>query len=96
MVEWLMYPSELGHAPAALEHMAAIKRYGKTVHVWRFRATAKKPWLAAISGPYVERGRPRPQHGVLTFSRFDNWDSATPAEHAEAVAATLDEWRAKR
>ena len=95
MVEWLMYPSELGAPPDALEQMSVIKAHGATVYVWRFRAPKKKAWLAAISGPYRQRGTPRPLHGSLTFSRFEPWEAMSPEAHAEAVAKTLEEWRAK-
>jgi hypothetical protein len=94
MVGWLLFPSELGHEPAAIEQMAVFAEGPRTLHVFRFRATEKSPWLAGVAGPFVRRGPPRPSHGELTFSRFDKWSSATPEQHALAVVKTLKSWRA--
>ena len=90
MVEWLMYPAELGREPDNLELRLTewVDERGKAaMFVWRFRETKGEPWLAGVSGPYVLRGRPEPGHGPLTFSRFDKWDAATAEEHLERCAA---------
>lgn len=96
MTSWLLYPTELGREPDALEKMAIFtsdKPEGEVaLYVWRFR-TEDGPWYAAVSGPHLRKGEPEPLHGDLTFSRFDEWDNATPEEHAEAVLETLEEWR---
>ena len=55
-----------------------------------------EPWLAGVSGPYQRTGDPRPVQGGSTFSRFDEWGSATAEQHAEAVLETLGEWRQAR
>lgn len=94
MVGWLLHPSELGYEPDKLEQMKMITNKRHALYVWRFQ-TGKKPWYAGTSGPFEQIGTPKPQHGSLTFSRFDRWDSATPKQHAERVAQTLAEWAAK-
>ena len=98
MVEWLMFPSELGREPDDLElHLREWVDRGKksSVYVWRFRVKGE-PWMAAVSGPYTLRGQPQPGHGPLTFSRFDKWDDATAEEHLERCAGTVADWAAAR
>jgi len=58
--------------------------------VWRFR-NANEPWLAGVSGPHELKGSPRPTRGSMTFSRFEEWDSATPPEHIERCAGSARE-----
>jgi hypothetical protein len=99
MVDWLIYPTELGREPDQLQKMAVFTADGPdgelALYVWRFRAGAE-PWRAGISGPHCRTGEPRPVHGHLTFSRFDDWESSTAEQHAEAALKTLGEWRRAR
>lgn len=94
MVEWLMYPAELGREPDELElgHTEWLDKRRKVVaYVWKFRV-AGEPWLAGVSGPHELRGDPQPVDGGMTFSRFDEWASATPEAHLEKCAGTVDEF----
>ncbi len=99
MVRWLIYPTELGREPDDLQKMAVFtmkKAEGElALYVWRFRSDGG-PWYAGASGPYRREGEPSPLNGGLTFSRFDEWDKATPEGHAEAVVETLAEWKRER
>jgi hypothetical protein len=99
MVNWLLYPTELGHEPDELRRMAvftSLQPEGeRAIYVWKFR-TGQGPWYAGISGPYERNGDPVPLQGDLTFSRFDEWDAATVEEHVEAVVKTLAEWRKEK
>jgi hypothetical protein len=93
MVEWLKFPTELEREPDELKlgHTEWIDKRRKLVmYVWKFR-NAKEPWLAGVSGPHELRGSPRPTHGAFTFSRFEEWDSATPQEHLEQCAGSAKE-----
>jgi hypothetical protein len=93
MVEWLSFPSELGREPDEIElgdTRWLDKRRKRAMYVWKFR-NAKEPWMAGVSGPHELRGSPKPTHGNLTFSRFDEWDSATPEEHLEQCAGSAEE-----
>ncbi|HYT90514.1 MAG TPA: hypothetical protein VEL76_17540 [Gemmataceae bacterium] len=96
MVNWLMYPTELGRQPDQLKKMAVFISTSpegeRALYVWRFRSD-DGPWYAGVSGPYLREGEPGPLHGGSTFSRFDKWGQATAEEHAAAVLETLDEWR---
>jgi hypothetical protein len=99
MVDWLIYPTELGREPDQLQQMAVFTADGAdgelALYVWRFR-DGGEPWRAGISGPYRRTEEPRPVHGNLTFSGFDDWESATAEQHAEAALKTLGEWRRAR
>jgi hypothetical protein len=90
MVNWRIYPTELGREPDefTLGHTEWLDKKRKlAMFVWKFR-NAKEPWLAGVSGPYELRGSPRPVPGSCTFSVFDEWDSASPQEHLEKCAGT--------
>jgi len=91
MVEWLLYPAELGREPdeLVLEHVEPVDAApGMVVYVWKFRVECE-PWLAGISGPHLLVGDAAPLEGTLTFSRFDEWGSATPVEHLERCVSTV-------
>ncbi len=93
MVAWLKYPTELGREPDDIElgHTEWLdKRRKLALYVWKFR-NAKEPWLAGVSGPHQLKRSPRPTDGQMTFSRFDEWDSATPQEHAKRCAETVEQ-----
>jgi hypothetical protein len=93
MARWLIYPTELGREPDQIElgHTEWLDKKRKlAMYVWKFRS-AKEPWLAGVSGPYKLSGTPCPAHGPLTFSCFDEWDSATPQKHLEKCAGSANE-----
>jgi hypothetical protein len=96
MVNWLMYPAELGREPDKLEKAAMFTAgRGKdqvSLYVWRFKNTGGR-WLAGVSGAYRCTGAPVPLSGSDTFSGFDEWKSATAEEHAEDLLETLADWR---
>ena len=99
MVNWLMYPTELGREPDYLEKMAVFtstKTDGELVlYVWRFR-NGDDSWFAGVSGPYLFEGTPCPLHGDMTFSCFEKWDDASAEKHAEETLKTLNEWKNAR
>lgn len=95
MVGWLSHPGELGRPPDELEKMDVFEvpqeRGPVALYVWRFRV-ADGPWKAGVSGPYPSDSPEGPLAGNRTFSRFDDWDSATAEQHALAVVETLNTW----
>jgi hypothetical protein len=84
MVEWLLYPSELGREPDTItqEHIEfSDKRKKIAFFVWKFGIKGEPP-MAGVSGPHELRGEPHPLHsGGSTFSDFEAWKSATAEEH---------------
>lgn len=88
MVRWLMFPTELGREPDALEEMARLEvGGGQVVFAWRFLDGER--WLAAVSGPYDESAPAGPITGGGTFSRFEPWEKQSAAEHVRAIFAGL-------
>jgi len=101
LVNWLAYPTELGRAPdeIALADVVCMQLIGDVLpfYVFRFRMFPPHPaaglgWLAGVAGPYP-RGAGVSASAGGTFSRFDPFDSATPAEHVDRALETLDRWR---
>jgi hypothetical protein len=101
MVNWLIYPTELGRAPDEIELMQVVTTDTDAgladYYVFRFRTLephwgAKDGWMAGISGPFLQKDGLSTISGGDTFSRFEPWDSKTPEEHVEAVIETLDKW----
>jgi hypothetical protein len=101
MVNWLMFPTELGRAPDEIElmHVATMDTEDGLVdyYVFRFRTLelhwgAKDGWMAGVSGPFLQKDAPSTVAYGDTFSRFDPWDSKKPEEHLEAILGNLDEW----
>lgn len=91
MVEWLMYPAELGREPdeLKLEHVEwSDDSHREATYVWKFRVNGD-PWRAGVSGPHTLQGEPEPVAGEMTFSRFDDWAGATPEEHLERCVSAV-------
>ena len=101
MVEWLLYPSELGEEPKSitLEKTIDGKDRGGKFHrycLWRFFDHEENDY-AGVSGPYDQASIENPTPDTVvsdeTFSNFERWDSLTPEQHLEGVLATLESWR---
>jgi hypothetical protein len=98
MVEWLAFPTELGREPDELElgEKIWVDRRGKlAVYVWKFRNKGE-PWKAGVSGPHKLVGKARPVEGWMTFSRYEQWDSATPEGHVGKCRWTVNEMAGER
>lgn len=102
MVQWLLYPAELGYEPKTIE-LAATLEGSKTESpdenhqwcVWRFTDMNDNAF-AGISGPYdakaVEKPSPKTVKSNDVFSLFKRWDSMSAEEHAEKMLGTLSDW----
>lgn len=87
MVTWLTHPAELGAIPEAIELVQRLTTGKQALYVWKFKDG--KRWCAGVSGPYAEKGAPRPLHAPATFSMFEAAASKTPEAHAKAILALL-------
>jgi hypothetical protein len=96
MAEWLLYPTELGYEPTALELIAKVSGMSEDKEVlmclWKVIAE-DRPAFAAASGPYEANSPAGPLWGENTFSNFTEWDSRAPDEHLREIVETLDRWR---
>ena len=105
MVNWLVYPTELGQVPDEIELMKVVTS-GKPgeeedYYVFRFRMeephwAAKDGWMAGVAGGFARRDQPTTVAGGNTFSSFTPWDSQTPEQHVGEVTELIGEtWKAK-
>jgi hypothetical protein len=91
MVNWLIYPTELGAAPDEIELAERIREKDEglgTVEyfVFKFRTfpphwAAKDGWMAGVSGPFIVDEYPTMDSYGDTFSNFETWEGKTPKEH---------------
>src|SRR5262245_3106917 len=104
MVNWLIYPTELGRAPDEIELMEIISGDTNTDdgildwYLFRFRThpphwAAEDGWVAGVSGPFRRKGAPKPWGLGDTLSSFTAWDSKSAEGHVEDVRELMDKWR---
>lgn len=99
MVEWLLYPGELGYEPNGLELMARLSGMSaeaeKTEVVMCLWRVTREDGLAfaAASGPYEANAPIGLLSGGNRFSNFAEWNSRTADEHLREIVETLDRWR---
>ena len=101
MVNWLLYPTELGRKPDAIELMKVVTVDSKSEHgmvefyLFRFKSDHKdwknKGWMAGVSGYYPVKDKPSSEAHGYTFSGFESWDAKTPDQHVEEIRTLLDE-----
>jgi hypothetical protein len=91
MVNWLIFPTELGRAPDEIELMSivAADRVGGSpqddFYVFRFRTyephwSAETGWMCGVSGPF-HRNVLDGETDSSSFSCFDPWESHSVDEH---------------
>ncbi len=102
MVQWLIYPTELGRAPDQIELMTVLPASDPArgdYYIYRFRADDAGPdkegWRAGIAGPF-KSGEPTVQDGGDTFSAFEKWETATAGDHLLKILAAAKEVREKQ
>jgi hypothetical protein len=88
MVEWLIFPTELGRPPHEIVKLGVIQLTVddevRDFYVYRFRTfephwAASDGWMVGWSGPYSRDDSPQ-WHGSHTFSAFQPWDGSLPLE----------------
>jgi hypothetical protein len=103
MVNWLVYPTELGQVPDEIELMKVVTAGDpgeeQDYYVYRFRMhephwAAKDGWMAGVAGAFAHGVQPTTEAQGDTFSSFAAWGSKTPEEHVGAVTKLLgDAWK---
>ena len=96
LVDWLLYPTELGEAPEAIELVQGVQLKetpDRTYYVFRFRSSDPNAgWMAgfsAVDGPRAAED-PGPGFGP-TFSSLAPMASKTPEEHVRTALALFAE-----
>jgi len=97
MVEWLVYPTELGRMPDEIELMNVFDIDEKEYYLFRFRCQSsehwkEKGWMAGVAGPFDKRNSPTTLAEGHTFSHFENWESKQPREHFESIVGSGKEF----
>ena len=99
MVDWLIYPTELGRVPDEIELMNVFDTEEEEYYLFRFKsieAFEEEGWMAGVSGPYDKNEKPTTLSGGYTFSHFEKWDSKTPEEHFNGIVDNISEWWMKK
>lgn len=96
LVNWLMYPTELGREPDTLEHIRSIE-LNEDLHyryeLFRFKVNephkmATLGWLWGVVGPYYQDSSPY-DFPEATFSRFHQAIEGTEYEEVEWVHGNI-------
>lgn len=92
MVDWLVFPTELGRPPHEIELMETFTNITGQLNYYLFRFRTYEPhwsardgWMAGLSGPFEISKPPPADVGEHTFSSFTHWDEKTPRGHFEAI-----------
>ncbi len=106
MVDWLIFPTELGRVPDGIELMKVYSLDAGPpgglldYYLFRFKThpphwAAEEGWLAGIAGPYRRREAPTAEALGSTFSQFHKWEDMTADEHFKSIVGLQDEWAEK-
>lgn len=102
LVNWLSYPTELGHCPTEIELMEVITRNHEELgeldyYVYRFRSEIgdwkENGWMAGITGYYIKDGPPSLIGNGYTYSLFEPWEKWSAEEHFEIITNTINEFQ---
>ncbi len=104
IVNWLIFPTELGRPPDEIELMKTISLDTKTAdgvidyYIFRFRTLpphemSAEGWMAGIAGPFIRSEEPTTRSYGETFSAFDPWDSRSPEEHLGEIQEVIERFR---
>lgn len=102
MVRWLVYPTELGQEPEAVELVKTVDGEGsggkERYYIFKFRSDLKAfkddGWMMGLSGPW-DPSKPFTQPaGGHTFSEFESIGKSTAEEQAAGIIKKLQEaWK---
>ncbi|MDR1270494.1 MAG: hypothetical protein LBK82_13310, partial [Planctomycetaceae bacterium] len=104
MVNWLIFPTELGTAPdeIILENVFKFETKESIIEYFLFKFKTNPPhwaaedgWMAGVSGPFNKNNYPTTKPRTGTFSSFDSWEQFTPEEHLKKIVDVLDDWAKK-
>jgi len=98
MVRWLMFPTELGHAPEAIKlgKIVTSMTADGPLDTYVFKLKTEDGWIAGIAGPYLRKEQPTTHSYGGTFSAFEAWGAKTPEQHAARIQKIVDDWQRVR
>ena len=98
MVDWLMFPTELGCPPDEIQLVGIYEIETDEgiaeAYMFRFRME-DEPWEVGLAGPYLKAEQPAAFGMGATFSRFEKWAEYTLDEHVARILELTGEsdWR---
>lgn len=100
MVDWLIFPTELGRVPDEIELMNIIEDDDEEFYLFRFRCNdanwQEEGWMAGVSGSFIKKEKPTTNAQGYTFSCFDKWESKSPEEHFEVIVDSIKKYWIKK
>ncbi|MCX7746154.1 MAG: hypothetical protein N2645_04550 [Clostridia bacterium] len=101
MIDWLIYPTELGRVPDEIELAKVFDCGDEEYYLFKFRCSSDdfwtgKGWMAGISGPFDKKSKPTTSAQGHTFSHFKKWDEMSPDDHFKTIVENLKEYWIKR
>lgn len=99
MVEWLLYPTELGRAPDEIRQIESVPLETNAgladLYVFAFRThpphwLSEKDWVVGVAGPFLVSRQPTFESLGATFSRFERLSEKSLDEHIEAILETVE------
>lgn len=95
MINWLIYPTELGRTPDAIELMKVVEvdSHGEDgiveFYLYKFKSDhvdwKDDGWMSGVSGYFPKKDKPSTTVYGYTFSAFEPWDNKTPDEHVKYI-----------
>jgi hypothetical protein len=99
MVDWLLFPTELGRAPDEIRQLQVTPIETDDgladLYVFAFRTHAphwlsEKDWVVGVAGPFLTDNQPTFESLGGTFSRFESLSEKSVDEHVEALLGTVE------
>jgi len=101
MVNWLIYPTELGRVPTKIELIKIITLKFDDVgpaefYLWKFMANDETwkndGWMVGLSGAFIKSETPTMDSHGFTFSAFTKLNEKTPDAHFEEIIGIMEDW----
>ena len=99
MVDWLLFPTELGRAPDEIRQLQVMPIETDDgladLYVFAFRTHAphwlsEKDWVVGVAGPFLTDDQPTFESLGGTFSRFESLSEKSVDDHVEALLGTVE------
>ncbi len=98
MVNWLLYPTELGRTP---DEITLVKIFTvdfpeegpSDFYLWKFKTSdpiwKDSGWIAGMSGPFAKKKSPTTEALGYTFSALEPFNKRTPEKHFEHLLSLI-------
>jgi hypothetical protein len=99
MVDWLLFPTELGRAPDEIRQLQVMTIDTDDgladLYVFAFRThsphwLSEKDWVVGVAGPFLVNDQPTFESLGGTFSRFESLSEKSVDGHVETLLGTVE------